>query len=345
MMNIENIGHRFTEIVNTPEWKELQEKYNKCNDIYVLGHGGNMGVADHTAVDMTRLSNGTKNAMCPGSCVVATSLINDTNFDQWMVAWLQQRTSTRTKSQMKKSLVYGISSSGKSKDVNKALQWASDNGMETCLITAKPIAESIKGLTQVILGVDYYHTAECLSLLLQYQLTHGSGNECPPIGKNTPEELARLNWKGDKIRANSYPDELTNIGVDFDGVIHKNSKGFYDGTIYDEPIEGSYEALEELSKKYTVIIFTAKAKPDRGLVNGKTGTELVWEWLKKYDMAKFVSKVTSEKPRAVAYIDDKAVEFRNWDNALRLVERLVDSNLTSDEYCLKHGIDPYLQTR
>ena len=116
MMNIENIGHRFTEIVNTPEWAELQEKYNKCDDIYVLGHGGNMGVADHTAVDMTRLSNGTKNAMCPGSCVVATSLINDTSFDQWMVAWLQQRTSTRTKSQMKKSLVYGISSSGKSKD-------------------------------------------------------------------------------------------------------------------------------------------------------------------------------------------------------------------------------------
>ena len=111
MMNIENIGYRFTEIVNTPEWKELQEKYNKCDDIYVLGHGGNMGVADHTAVDMTRLSNGTKNAMCPGSCVVATSLINDTNFDQWMVAWLQQRTSTRTKTQMKKSLVYGISSS------------------------------------------------------------------------------------------------------------------------------------------------------------------------------------------------------------------------------------------
>jgi hypothetical protein len=62
-----------------------------------------MGVADHTAVDMTRLSNGTKNAMCPGSCIVATSLINDTSFDQWMVAWLQQRTSTRTKSQMKKS--------------------------------------------------------------------------------------------------------------------------------------------------------------------------------------------------------------------------------------------------
>jgi phosphoheptose isomerase len=322
MMNIENLGHRFTEIISTPEWNELQEKYNKCDDIYVLGHGGNMGVADHTAVDMTRLSNGTKNAMCPGSCVVATSLINDTNFDLWMVAWLKQRTSTRTKSQMKKSLVYGISSSGTSVDVLKALQWASDNGMETCLLTAKPIAGQIKGLTQVELGVEYYHTAECLSLLLQYQLTHGSGNECPPIGKNTPAELEKLNWQGNKIRQHSFPDELRNIGVDFDGVIHKNSKGFYDGTVYDEPIEGAYKALETLSKTYDVIVYTAKAKPDRGLVNGKTGIQLVWDWLRDHNMAQFVTKVTSEKPRAVAYIDDKGIAFKNWEQTLKEVDAL-----------------------
>jgi len=321
MMNIENIGHRFTEIVNTDEWKELQEKYNKCNDIYVLGHGGNMAVADHTAVDMTRLSNGTKNAMCPGSCVVATSLINDTSFEQWMVAWLQQRTSTRTSSQMKKSLVYGISSSGTSKDVIKALQWASDNGMETCLLTAKPIADKIKDLTQVILGVDYYHTAECLSLLLQYQLTHGSGKECPPIGQNSPEDLEKLNWnKG--IREHSYPDERVNLGVDFDKVIHKCSKGFYDGTIYDDPISGTEEALKKLSSKYTLICYTAKAKPDRMLINGKTGTELVWDWLKKYGFDKYISKVTSEKPRAVAYIDDKAVRFTDWESCLNDLEKL-----------------------
>ena len=226
MLDIENLSNKFFEIVESEEWRQLQEKYNMCDDIYVLGHGGNMGVADHTAVDMTRLSNGTKNAMCPGSCVVATSLINDTDFDQWMVAWLKQRTSTRTKEQMSKSLVYGISSSGRSKDVNKALQWASDNGMQVSLVTAVPIVEEIKNLSQVVLGVEYYHTAECLSLLLQYQLTHGSGKECPPIGKNTPGDLEKLNWnKG--IREHSYPDEEINIGVDFDGVIHKCSKGYY----------------------------------------------------------------------------------------------------------------------
>ena len=59
------------------------------------------------------------------------------------------------------------------------------------------------------------------------------------------------------------------------------------------------------------MIFTAKAKSDRGLINGKTGTQLIWEWLKKHDMDKFVTKVTAEKPRAVAYIDDKGISFDN----------------------------------
>ena len=268
MLDFENIGEKFTATVNSREWKKLQKVFNNCNDIYVLGHGGNLAVADHAAVDITRLSNGTKNAMCPGSAIVATSLINDSGFDQWMVAWLTSRTSTRTKSQMKKSLVLGISSSGNSIDI----------------------------------------------------LTHGSGNVCPPIGQNTPEELEKLNWKGNKIRKHSYPDEAVNIGIDFDGVIHKCSKGYYDGTIYDDPMEGAYEALERISQKYTVIMYTAKAKPDRGLVNGKTGTELVWEWLKKHDMAKFVSKVTAEKPRAVCYIDDKAIEFTDWKSCFESLE-------------------------
>ena len=134
--------------------------------------------------------------------------------------------------------------------------------------------------------------------------------------------MEKLNWKGGKIREHSYPDEQVNIGIDFDKVIHKCSKGYHDGTIYDEPVEGSYEALEKISEKYTVIVFTCKAKPDRGLINGKTGTELVWDWLEKHDMAKFVSKVTSEKPRAVAYIDDKGHRFKNWKDSISFIESM-----------------------
>jgi hypothetical protein len=108
----------------------------------------------------------------------------------------------------------------------------------------------------------------------------------------------------------------SNIAIDFDGVIHKGSKGFYDGTIYDEPVEGAKEALAELSKKYKLIIFTCKAKPGRPLVNGKTGEELIWEWLKKYDMDQYISYITAEKPRVLYYIEDKAIKFISWKQVM-----------------------------
>jgi phosphoheptose isomerase len=319
MLNFDDL---FIKAVQTPEWAALQEKFNNCNDIYVLGHGGNLAVADHAAVDMTRLSNGTKNAICPGSGVVATSYINDSSFEQWMVNWLSARTSTRTKEQMQNSLVLGISSSGNSVDILKALQWATDNGMQIAMMTSKDINVEINNLTKVILGAHYYHTAEVLTLLLTYELTHGSGNVCPPIGKNDPDALKTLNWKGGKIREHSYPDEQINVGIDFDKVIHKCSKGYYDGTIYDEPVPGAYEALERLSQDYTVIVYTCKAKPDRGLVNGKTGTELIWEWLKEHNMSQFVSKVTAEKPRARFYVDDKAIRFTDWESTFAMIEEI-----------------------
>jgi hypothetical protein len=250
--------------------------------------------------------------MCPGSGTLVTSLINDTNFDQWMVQWLKMVTSSKTESQMKKSLILGFSSSGTSRDIIKALQWGYSNDMMLGCITAKPLIESVPKTSEVQLGVEYYHTSEVLSLLLQYELTHGSGKVCPPIGGNKPEDIAHYN-SNREVREIGFKDELKNIAVDFDGVIHKNSKGYHDGTIYDEPLEGSREALEKLSKDYDIVIFTAKAKPDRGLVNGKTGTQLVWEWLEEHDMAQFVTKVTAEKPRAVQYIDDKGIKFTSWE--------------------------------
>ena len=135
--------------------------------------------------------------------------------------------------------------------------------------------------------------------------------------------------KTEKIRKHSFPDETYQIGVDFDGVIHRCSKGFYDGTIYDSPIDGAHHALQELSKKFVIIVYSAKAKPDRPLINGKTGTELIWEWLKKYDMDLFVKEVTSEKPRAVFYIDDKAVRFNGeWNDTF---EQLIKHGYIKDD--------------
>jgi len=113
-----------------------------------------------------------------------------------------------------------------------------------------------------------------------------------------------------------FEHEKTNIAVDFDGVIHE-FKGWGDGTCYGNPLPGALEALKSLSEQYNVIIFTAKARPDRPLVNGMTGMELVIEWLEEHDVMKYIDYVTFEKPRAKYYIDDKAIKYDdNWSEIL-----------------------------
>ena len=120
-----------------------------------------------------------------------------------------------------------------------------------------------------------------------------------------------------------FENELNNVAIDFDGVIHNFDKGWHDGTCYGEPLPGSLDAIKSLSKKYNIIIFTAKAKKNRPLVNGKTGVELVEEWLEKYGLIDFVSEITSEKPRAKIYIDDNGYRFENWEKTLNDIEEIL----------------------
>ena len=110
--------------------------------------------------------------------------------------------------------------------------------------------------------------------------------------------------------------------IDFDGVIHENNLGYHDGTIYGAPLKGALESIQELSRTYKIIIYTCKANPDRPLVNGKTGIQLIWEWLQKYKIKEFIHDITFYKPHAVAYIDDKAIKFENWAQTLKQMDSL-----------------------
>jgi hypothetical protein len=120
-------------------------------------------------------------------------------------------------------------------------------------------------------------------------------------------------------------DESCNVCIDFDGVIHNNYDGFGDGTIYGPIITGAAESIQQLAQQYNIIVFTAKAKPDRPLINGKTGVELVMEWLERHNLAQYIQEVTSEKPRALAYIDDKAIRFTDWTSALTQFKEFYES--------------------
>lgn len=103
-------------------------------------------------------------------------------------------------------------------------------------------------------------------------------------------------------------EEDKTLALDLDGVVHKYSKGFHTGDLYDPPITGTKEALEFLSKKYTLVLFTTRA-----LLHG---TEDIVKWLEKYGLRKYFKKITYKKIPAIKYIDDKAVTFKSWSQVL-----------------------------
>lgn len=110
------------------------------------------------------------------------------------------------------------------------------------------------------------------------------------------------------------------IAIDFDGVIHKYSKGWQGGKIYDEPVEGALEAIIELLEKdYKVSVFTTREdtagvktwiiEKTRRCKELQSKPFLFW-----FDREEF--NVTNQKPIAIAYIDDRGIRFTNWKDMM-----------------------------
>ena len=99
------------------------------------------------------------------------------------------------------------------------------------------------------------------------------------------------------------------IAVDFDGVIHDYLKGWQDGSIYGEPVEGAIEAVTKLLSSYKVYILTTRAKQ----------ADEIRVWLRKHGAAWADSiEITDVKTAAIAYVDDRAVRFTNWSDIRKL---------------------------
>lgn len=102
--------------------------------------------------------------------------------------------------------------------------------------------------------------------------------------------------------------EKKTIVFDFDGVIHKYSKGWQGvDNIYDEPVEGIKELIEKLRQDYEVIIFSTRSSEE-------IGKQAIYEWLEKYNIQ--VDYVCSIKPPAICYIDDRAITFNGTTKGL-----------------------------
>jgi len=152
------------------------------------------------------------------------------------------------------------------------------------------------------------------------------------------------------------------LAVDFDGVIHAYSRGWQDGTIYDPPLPGAIEALRSLMERYAVFVHTTREPEqvmpwlegfgfdvtidercercygDGGLqevdldgrpVMGRTedpcreckgsGQLLFWNALGQV-------LVTNRKLPAVAYVDDRAIRFESWPQAVAAIEAFTNGS-------------------
>ena len=122
------------------------------------------------------------------------------------------------------------------------------------------------------------------------------------------------------------------IAVDFDGVIHKYSKGWQDGSIYDEPFEGVQEALMTLKKSFWVYIFTTRDV--QSVVNWMeikfwgVGSEKGFKTIAMPEGTRFWQgerngevAVSNRKLPAEYYIDDRGIRFDgSWKIVLQQIE-------------------------
>ncbi len=173
-----DFAQKFESILKTDEWLKLEEDFINSKRIFLVGNGGNLAVCDHGAIDISRLTD--KSAVAPGSGILASSLINDTTHELWVKNWLQICLRGLDQDHISNSLLIGVSSSGYSKNICLALDYALSKSCKAALISAR--APKIAGLYNCVkLDVGEYHTSEVLTLSLIYQLIHSAGFACPDI--------------------------------------------------------------------------------------------------------------------------------------------------------------------
>jgi hypothetical protein len=99
--------------------------------------------------------------------------------------------------------------------------------------------------------------------------------------------------------------------LDFDGVIHRYSKGWQDGSIYDDVTEGFFDWAEKAKEYFKLVIYSSRSKTDEGVMQMSL-------WLQKQRSAwankSGVTTITEfefahEKPPAFLTIDDRALCF------------------------------------
>jgi len=115
--------------------------------------------------------------------------------------------------------------------------------------------------------------------------------------------------------------------IDLDGTIHKYSRGFGDGSIYDDAFDGAKEVINWLRRQgFEVVIFTARASKANAEEHGADHQDQmnkIKQWLTDKDI--YFDKITGEKLAAEFYIDDRAIHIEDgdWNTVLNVIKKRI----------------------
>lgn len=119
------------------------------------------------------------------------------------------------------------------------------------------------------------------------------------------------------IRITTIQKAERSIAIDFDKPIHAYSRNWWTKDIYDPPTEGAHDALRTLSAAYGVFILSARPAKDILPWCRKQFPDLKFRLIGPkvaYWDRKGVIGITNRKLPALAYIDDRAIRFSNWQD-------------------------------
>lgn len=123
----------------------------------------------------------------------------------------------------------------------------------------------------------------------------------------------------------SPPPNKPALAVAFDGVIHRYSDGWKDGSIYDLPVPGVKEALSKLSESYRIVIYSTRnyARQIGGELQPSQVAEMQ-QWLDLHQIPYDDIHTKLEKPICKLFIDDNAYRFSgDWTKCLSEIEAIL----------------------
>lgn len=108
---------------------------------------------------------------------------------------------------------------------------------------------------------------------------------------------------------------MKNIAIDFDGVIHQHLGSFGDGEIKYPIVDGARDALRELTAKgFQVLIFSTRVSPTWADWEDQKSKMIQWLSSNGIEPGSHYHLITGCKIPAIAYIDDRAIRFTNWND-------------------------------